>query len=368
MARRFVKRAARRIGRDSARRSKLGVANREVYGKTAIARRIGPNGRVDPAGPAVYYRHDSGEIIAVVPGGRDRDFERHLRDGNHRDRIYVTFTDDAAHPATHCAEYRRGDTAVTPPLRELQQRVSTAKAAHRAATHRRDRHPKSRVREARAAYRDALIRLSGLSWKAPQHPQRFRLPSKAARRLKAWRGERKYRQWFASRFLSRDTPSADMWRVLHSRGVPAPGTRFTPLDFVPKIRWRKPQTRYARAIGFAGELANYINSSKGAWYRDKVLAAQRRHGPFLEPPGDDLDDPYPTYRRPYIGNPAWQRRYAEWCIIRKARLKLRRCGCGRYVFAEQRTRPRCPWHPPATVKTLRSLGDALLLESPSRKR
>lgn len=356
MARTFVKGAERRAGRNSGGSAGTITAGRRAEKKTTIVRRIGPNGRLKPGGRAVYYWHDSGDIVAVVPGGRDEKFESSLRASRHDDRIYVTFTDDAAHPDTHRVTYQRGDIAITPPRREVLDSVRAAKRARRAANQRPDRHLKGRLREARAEYRIMAANLSAVTVRAAQRSRRFRLLPVASKRLHSWWKARQHARWFVSRIVNEVAPSVESWQLLLSRGAPVIDRLFTPFDFLEGARWTKRQRRYARAIGFAGELAGYVNTREGAWYRQQILTGQRRHKPFLEPPGDDPHDRYPKYHRPYAKNPAWQRRYADWCIIRQAGLKLRRCArCGRHFFTEQYARARCPRHPPANLKALRLL-------------
>ena len=274
----------------------------------------------------------------------------------HLDRIHLTFTEAGVDHATHRVDYRRGDIPITPPVREARRRLRAAKRAHRTVTHRRDRHPKTRWRIARATFHEAASRFFRFLLQRSHTPRRLSVPPSAAGRLAAYWERAQYRRWFMARFLRMKTPSTGIWDRVLKRGVPAMGALFSSIDFVKQAVWTQPQRRYARAIGYAGELTKYANSREGAWYRAQILAAQRRHRDFLEPPGSDPKDPYPEDDRAYMRDPAWRRRYEDWCIIRTAGLSLHQCPrCGWHFFTAQRTRPRCPIHPPVTLKDLKNL-------------
>ncbi len=279
-------------------------------------------GHRPPGRLVVYYRH-KGDIVCVSPSGRDRDWERALQGSpDPGERVYLTFTDEPVEPMHLATAYRavhwRGDIPITPSAREVRGRLRAAARARRASFYHRDRHPRSALREARRVYAAALV--TSCEDLSPE--------------------EKKTRGWFLSCFLRRAAPSVGMWCQLRESGTPPVETLFTALDYLPEVPWTKRRKRSAYAVGFAGELARYVNTPEGEANRERVLTAQA-HGE----PMPLLDIPLENRVGGAREDPRWLRRHDESCLLRKARMRLCRCDlCNRWLFAAPGGHPRCPMH------------------------
>ena len=146
------------------------------------------------------------------------------------------------------------------------------------------------------------------------------------------------RAWQAlKRMASRDRPKLQQWRDAYEHGLPPVDLVFSPLHFLPEMRWTKRDRRMLVAYGFSGELARFVNTKEGARFLRAIQRAEknRKLFPFLPPPMGAKDDP------------VCQARYFESCLFRLLKMRLRKCYYrqGHWFFAPgYHARRYCPAH------------------------